>query len=499
VSAQTTETVTPDSINEEFAKACPRMTPELQNQIESFQQAIYFKLTEHDKPIPSMIADYIQTQSELFLHTLRDTDEIYRYDEPSGCWRPDGEPRIKQFVKELVQKFPNIIRQLSTHKMYEVIHHIRWGSYVDRPFFVPPEDYICLRNGVLNLKTGELKQHSPSYGFLNQIPVTYDPNAKCENIDAFLTEVAPKYKDTLYDLLGYCLTSGNKMQRALLLIGYGSNGKSTFLNLAKTFLGPQNISARGLQELTENRFAVADLFGKLANIYADLPSRPVYDLGKFKAVTGGDTVTGEHKFAKEFVFENGAKLIFSCNILPESKDDSDAFYRRWILIPFTKTIENEDKDYIKKLTTDLELSGLLNQVIVARKRLLERGGFDDDKDVDIKRRLYNKLSDPITSFIDDFVEFVDQKEAPVVKQLVFQEFQKYAKAKRYGQVYSQRTFFKTFMEKAPVGSISDTWVSEKDEDGKVIATHRVYRGIRLLLVDPSKIQPSLDDFDKGDA
>ena len=69
------------------------------------------------------------------------------------------------------------------------------------------------------------------------------------------------------------------------------------------------------------------------------------------------------KFKNYFNYVNYAKLIFSCNKLPEAKDDTSAFFRRWILINFPYTFEgvNCDKKILEKLTTEKELSIYVNE------------------------------------------------------------------------------------------------------------------------------------------
>ena len=86
------------------------------------------------------------------------------------------------------------------------------------------------------------------------------------------------------------------------------------------------------------------------------------ETGNFKVMAAGDSVTGEHKFGQPFTFRNFAKMIFSGNLIPESEDKTDAFYRRWVIIHFDKRFADgkEDAELTQKLTTPEELSGLLN-------------------------------------------------------------------------------------------------------------------------------------------
>jgi phage/plasmid-associated DNA primase len=191
-------------------------------------------------------------------------------------------------------------------------------------------------------------------------------------------------------------------------------------------------------------------------------------------LTGGDLITAEHKFQRSFQFVNGTKLIFSCNILPESKDDSDAFFKRWIIVPFNRTIppEQQDRDLLAKLTTPQELSGFLNKALATYKEMEVRGSFTGEDDIEGKRAFYQRLSDPISCFIDDCVDFDPDKYT--VKQQLFQAFQTYCKEKRYGKVYTQKRFFRDFRDKAGSNYIVDSQIN-LDTGG----TTRILRGVNL--------------------
>ena len=138
----------------------------------------------------------------------------------------------------------------------------------------------------------------------------------------------------LQEIIGYCLYKGYPIQKAIMLVGSGSNGKSVFIQLLQHFLGVYHCASNSLQKLAVNRFSLSSLHGKLANLFADLSSSSLSDTSIFKMLTGGDLIQAEKKFKDEFSFTNYAKLIFSANAIPKSPDDSDAFFRRWIIIVF---------------------------------------------------------------------------------------------------------------------------------------------------------------------
>jgi putative DNA primase/helicase len=383
------------------------------------------------KFIPALLAEELM-QHYRFI-TMRDNEELYVWQ--NGCYRPYAETLIKEECKKRLRK------EYHSSRASEVIEYIKASTFVDRR--EEPPNLIPLKNGVLDIDTMELKPHSPEYMFFNLLPVEYNPNAKCPNIEKFLNEVTGSKEDAkiLLEFVGYCLYREYFIAKALLLAGEGSNGKSTFLNLVRAFLGKENVSSRSLQDLEENRFAKADLHHKLANICADLPDRAVWTTGTFKMLTGRDLISAERKFQHSFTFENYAKLLFSANKVPETYDDVDAFFRRWIIVVFPNkfTGENADPNILKKLTTPEELSGFLNLALAALKRLLVTGQFSYSKTIDEIREDYTHKSSPVAAFVMDCLE-VDA-DAFIVKNDVYSVFTEYCREKHL-PVLSQSAFFK---------------------------------------------------------
>jgi phage/plasmid-associated DNA primase len=119
-------------------------------------------------------------------------------------------------------------------------------------------------------------------------------------------------KSTLYRSCEY--------EKAFMLFGDGANGKGVLIKLIEALLRQTNCSHRSLQDLDKNRFAAADLYGKLANTCADLKSLKLSETGNFKMIVSGDSITAKRKFEHAFTFRNYAKLIFSANEIPESDE-----------------------------------------------------------------------------------------------------------------------------------------------------------------------------------
>ena len=178
---------------------------------------------------------------------------------------------------------------------------------------------INVRNGLYNVLDGSFKPHTPEYYSTVQVGATYDPTAKCPQFMKFLKGIVPGEEiPLLQEIFGYFLIPVNKAQKSFVFVGAANAGKSTLLSIVQEILlGSDNVSNIPWQSLSD-RFKTAELFGKLANIFADLPSKSIDDNGMFKALTGEDYITAERKNKDPFSFRPYARLLFSCNEIPRT-------------------------------------------------------------------------------------------------------------------------------------------------------------------------------------
>ena len=123
----------------------------------------------------------------------------------------------------------------------------------------------------------------------------------------------------------------SNFEKVFMLIGEGANGKSTFLGVMQAVLGFDNVSAESLHDLTYERFAVASLFGKMANLHPDIESSELKNTGLLKALISGDAISAEKKYLHSFKFTNKAKLFFSANQLDFQKCQQGLSYILLIL------------------------------------------------------------------------------------------------------------------------------------------------------------------------
>ena len=309
------------------------------------------------------LADTIR--SNYNFKTLRETEEVLVYEH--GIYVRYGKITIKEESERLAYDCYNNL-------VAEVIGHIQRSTSVPQNAFDNYPMLLNLPNGILNIETKEKKDHNPELLFRIQLPVNYNPNAKAEKIMKFLNEILePDYVEWVLDFMAYCLVKNCEQEKAMMFVGEGGNGKGTLIKLIARFLGLSNVSNHSIQELIENRFARADLDSKLANMYADIDSNEMKKVGILKILTSGDAIRVERKNQDSYDLVSFAKLIFSANMMPDVDEASVAFYDRWLIIDFVnrfRDTKEENTKLIGEITTDGELSGLLNIVMERMPKLL---------------------------------------------------------------------------------------------------------------------------------
>jgi putative DNA primase/helicase len=202
------------------------------------------------------------------------------------------------------------------------------------------------------------------------------------------------------------LTPDRSIQKAICLVGEGGNGKSAFLDLATNFVGTENVCHLSLHRLESDRFSPARLYGKLANICPDLPSERLAGSATFKAITGGDRITGEFKYSDSFEFTPFARLLFSANRLPASDDASQAFFDRWLIVPFPNRFRHTQGETPRsilqnRLCTRSELSGAFNKALDALLRVRRCCRFTESRESRIAVRQYQAANDAFAAWLDE--------------------------------------------------------------------------------------------------
>lgn len=347
-------------------------------------------------------------------------ERFYIYDH--GVWQPGA----RQIGTVVSLSLGNAYRK--SH-LGTVLDKIKYEPSTPSIDCGPTPRWINCRNGLLDWRTGELFPHTPDVLSTTQVPVEWNPDADCPKFEQFLREVLPA--DCLepmdggpgfvWEMLGYFLYSGNPHHIAVLLRGKGRNGKGVFLRVLERLLGTQNVSSVTLHDLADNRFRAASLYGKIANIAGDLDPKWLANTATFKAITGGDSISAEHKYGAAFNFTPWAVPVYSANKVFGSADSSEGYFARWVVVPFPNSfLGREDRHLDARLGSRDELEGVLRRAAEALPVLMRRGRLPEPATVKAAKHEFVVGGDRIRAWIDEHYEL--DREAWTARADLFEDF-----------------------------------------------------------------------------
>lgn len=270
-------------------------------------------------------------------------------------------------------------------------------------------NYICFNNGVYDIQNDTLLEHSPKYIITNKIPHNYSNTQSCV-VDTMMKNISCNNQqliNLLYEMAGTTLYSRNEFAKAFILVGQGSNGKSTFLTMIKHMLGDYNFSSLDLNKL-DDRFSTIMLYNKLANISDDMSDSFIPDMALFKKIVTGETINAEQKGQPKIDFNPFCKILLSANNIPRMGKGRDtyAISRRLMIIPFNAHFDQNNDDYNQfiadELSTEQAIEHLIFNAVKALRNLLNnKCKFTSIDLVNEQIDEFVKDNNPILSFFDE--------------------------------------------------------------------------------------------------
>ena len=381
-------------------------------------------------------------------HKLIYNEKCGFYEYEDGVWKEKMNDQVGGHIMDVYgmnatgSKVDTTLRLLKKDKSI-------WSEIPLKGFNMLPR--ITLPNGTLHvdLETGTatFKQHSADDYTTVKLPYRYDENATCPNIEKFLDDVTcgnRKDQMLLEEFLGYLLLPDCRFQKALMLIGQGSNGKSVFVNLAKKMLGGTSgyVSTVEPSKLSKE-FRLMPFKNSWLNISTDAESDLRGAEGEFKKIVAGEELEDSYKFHSPFSFPTRSKMMMCCNYFPTVADNSEGFMRRFLILNFKRRYVSPDRivnendrpiDINLEAKLEKELPGLLNLALKGLQRLLAQGHFTT---TDEQEQLINEfIGQNVNSMtlIEDHEElFFEVKDTvkegrTVDKRQVFSDYKKWSEA-----------------------------------------------------------------------
>lgn len=265
---------------------------------------------------------------------------------------------------------------------------------------------LNVKNGIVDLKTGEMVAHDPNYKITNISNVDYDPDAQSDEWDLFInniTENNEELKKYLQVIIGYAATGETAEQIIVILVGNGSNGKSKFLSIIQNVLG-MYAKATPTETLMKNNISrintdEARLKGARFVVATEIDDEQKLDEAKVKRLTGNDQIAARFMRQDFFEFTPEFLIFMAVNFLP-IVSASESMFRRIVVIPFNAKFSNEtlNKNIQEEL---LENPEAILKWIVDGAVEYYKNGIPYCKEVNETISNYYKSADVIGRFLAD--------------------------------------------------------------------------------------------------
>ena len=293
--------------------------------------------------------------------------------EHDGIWNKEADEFIRQVLYAELEAMEDVTEEDITPALVKQTEELLKWKLAIRKWDSENRSILPMLNGVLDLKTRELHDHSPNNRLTWVLPINFDPKADCDPIKEWLLEMCGGDR-TLMDLMRvwlYGVLAGRTdWQKYLELIGPGGTGKSTFIRLAIALVGQENVHTTTLHKLEGSRFETACIKDKRLVVITD-SERYSGNVSTLKAMTGQDTIPYEVKMKQSMGgFVPRAMVIVAANEIIQSGDYTSGLERRRVTIPFSNKIPASKQRNLIEINGDgIEgeftpyLTGLLNWVL----------------------------------------------------------------------------------------------------------------------------------------
>ncbi|WP_112182535.1 DNA primase family protein [Paraliobacillus zengyii] len=390
----------------------------------------------------SLVSELLLSELEHVKKVAKAEERGFFYDEKKKRFNFNANAFAKHFIKRchvrstkdgriFLYNRKGVYEELSEVNLGKIIrtvmHEGRWNSWksiyeteiskaLQREAIIvdtmnADRNFINLKNGMLNLSTYVLEEHSPFFLSTVQLPIEYDSSAVSPKFLTFMQEITlndAELIDVHQELIGYLLTGETKAEKAVYYFGRGANGKSVLATVITNIVGPANVSSVTLASFNDP-FGMENLMGKSLNIAAENEmGGKALKTENFKAIVSGDNININIKYRPAISYQPFCRLVFLVNSLPDSIDVTSGYFRKLLIIPFRRTFSKDERNVNLKDELLEELPGILNWAIEGLIRLKQNSyQFSHSKTIEECHRSYYVEQNPVKEFFQEHVSIVE--------------------------------------------------------------------------------------------
>ena len=387
---------------------------------EKYKSLNYYKFSQKGEIVgfyPRVLAEKVYKKYKC-VNTTGQYEDLLVYD--NGVYKKSNKIRneINKSLLRLDQK-PNNRRIATLTELAEI-------TKLDYNSFNANKDLINFNNGIYNIRNDTMYRHDEKFLSTIRINIDYTPVKEYDENKIkktlfwkFINTSLEKELVSLFqEILGYFFSLSLEVQKFFVLLGDGQNGKTQLLKIINAFFDKEYISSLDLCA-AQDPTRVKGLYNKVINSCGDISAKYLESVDLIKRLTGEDPISCNPKYKDEFEFYNIAKMIFSCNELPNVSDKTYAFIRRLIIIPFKSKIKEKDKisGIANKIIENKEEMNLIGEwAIEGLKKLIARNfEFELPEQSIFQLDEYEKDNNNVKRFISDYCVLNNDGFIPVVE------------------------------------------------------------------------------------
>jgi P4 family phage/plasmid primase-like protien len=391
---------------------------------------------------------------------LQWTEENERYQQ----WVADTS-KYKESLDKGPPKVKKVTPQLVTAVLAAMASQVQLpGTSVRMPCWLEDRSerhYISMQNGILDFdkvfagadENEFMLPHSPKWFSQFQLDYEFNFTSKCPAWLNYLDYAMDGDQDRinlLQEWAGYLLTPTNYLQKFLVLEGLGGNGKTVYFAGIRAMLGRENVSSVALENFS-GRFDLSTTIGKQANICGDVGEIDAVAEGQLKQFTGGDCMTFDRKGMTPLELIPTAKLMMAWNLRPRFKDRSMGVWRRMMIVPFEREVEESHRivgmDSDQYWLESGEVPAILRWAIEGLDRLKTIGKFTQPEVSKQAITEYRHESNPASEFLNECL--VEEPEGRIQCQWLYELYVAWCRESGHNYPLSKVQFGKEVKKSFP--------------------------------------------------